>query len=120
MKRNLLINDTDYEQALDELGFCVAPFFTIEQVQKLKSLYQQSTIDSNVSGLISSHSKIGPERNLEVSNSIKEIVMPTLESWFPDADFFMGGFMVKEANTAKELPLHQNTIMPIYYPNVHI
>jgi ectoine hydroxylase-related dioxygenase (phytanoyl-CoA dioxygenase family) len=108
MKRNLLIKDKDYEQVLDEMGFCMVPIFSIEQVNKIKELYQQFSIDTNVAGLIASHSKIGPEKNLHVSNSLREIVMPALQNWFGDFDFFMGGFMVKEAHTSKELPLHQD------------
>lgn len=108
MERNLLMKDMDYKNALDKMGFCVAPLFSLEQVQKIKLLYQQFSIDNNVSGLIASHSKIGPQKNIQLSNSIKEIVMPALENWFADFDFFMGGFMVKEAHTPQELALHQD------------
>lgn len=106
--KKLLIQDRDYEQALDEMGFCVAPLFTREQIGKIKLLYQQFFEGAAVQGLIASHSKTGAELSLKVSNSIKDIVMPALENWFLDFNFFLGGFMVKAANTVSEFPLHQD------------
>ena len=108
MKPDMLIKDKDCETALDEMGFCVAPIFTPDQIGRIKALYEQFSIDNNVSGLIASHSKIGAERNLRLSQSLKEIVMPALENCFSDFDFFIGGFMVKEARNASELHLHQD------------
>jgi ectoine hydroxylase-related dioxygenase (phytanoyl-CoA dioxygenase family) len=108
MTQNLSIKDSDYMTALDEMGFCAAPLFTLDQIDKIKALYRQFAIDNNVSGLIASHSKIGPEKNMQVSHSLREIVMPALEQWFSGFEFFMGGFMVKEANTPQELALHQD------------
>jgi ectoine hydroxylase-related dioxygenase (phytanoyl-CoA dioxygenase family) len=108
MKPDQLINDNDYSRALDELGFCVAPLFSMEDIRKIRALYHQFSIETKVSGLIASHSKIGAEKNLRLSNLLKEIVMPALQKSFSDFDFFIGGFMVKEANTAGVLPLHQD------------
>lgn len=108
MKPDLLIKDVDYEKALDEMGFCVVPLFTHDQIAGIKALYEQFSIDNNVSGLIASHSKIGGDRNCELSNALKELLMPALAKSFSDFDFFMGGFMVKEANNSTELHLHQD------------
>ncbi len=106
--KNQLIKDQDYEQALNEMGFCVATIFTAAQIDQIKNLYEQYSISNKVSGLIASHSKTGPEHSLQISNSIKEVLMPSLEEWFRDFNFFLGGFMVKEANTSSEFPLHQD------------
>lgn len=108
MKPDLLIKDVDYEKALDEMGFCVAPIFTPDQIAGIRALYEQFSIDNNVSGLIASHSKIGGDRNRQLSNALRELLMPALEKSFSDFDFFMGGFMVKEAKNMSELHLHQD------------
>jgi len=108
MKPDLLIKDKEYEKALDELGFSVVSLFTDEQIQGIRELYNQFAIDNNVAGLIASHSKTTPENSIKLSNSIQEIIRPAVESAFSDFDFFIAGFMVKEANTPGELPLHQD------------
>lgn len=107
MKKEL-INDTDYAKALNEMGFCVAPLFTLQQIEQLQALYNDFSINSKVSGLIASHSKTPAEQSLEISNSIHRILAPSLQQWFSGFKFFLGGFMVKEANTEKEFPLHQD------------
>lgn len=103
-----IINDEDYKKALVEMGFCVAPLFTLDQIAGIRAIYDQFSVDNAVSGLIASHSKLGGDRNLRLSNGIKDIVMPALEKSFSDFDFFIGGFMVKEAGNLSELTLHQD------------
>jgi ectoine hydroxylase-related dioxygenase (phytanoyl-CoA dioxygenase family) len=107
MKKQL-IKDKDYEDSLSELGFCIAPLFDEAQIDAVKKLYLQFSTTNKVSGLIASHSKTDPELSIQISESLKDIVMPSLNGWFDDFDFFIGGFMVKEANTPSEFPLHQD------------
>lgn len=106
--KNLMINDSDYKQALDEIGFCILPLFSPAQIEQIKAVYQTYFTGNKVAGLIASHSKTGPELSLHVSASLKDIVMPSLEKQFSDFIFFLGGFMVKQANTSSEFPLHQD------------
>ncbi|MBS1593816.1 MAG: phytanoyl-CoA dioxygenase family protein [Bacteroidetes bacterium] len=108
MKPDLLIRDPEYMTALDDMGFCVAPLFSQAQIDQIKELYHEFSIQNNVSGLIASHSKIGGDKNLRLSGALRDIVMPALSEWFSDFDFFIGGFMVKEGNNPKELTLHQD------------
>lgn len=103
-----MIRDTDYANALSELGFCVAPLFSQAQIDKLQALYAEFEASNNVTGLVASHSKGSTALSLYVSNSIKEILSPSLEHWFKDFNFFLGGFMVKSAHTEEEFPLHQD------------
>lgn len=108
MSRQSLIKDPDYAKALDTLGFCVAPLFDIGQILAIKELYNQFAIDNKVQGLIASHSKTTAEQSKDLRNKIGEVVMPSLKSNFENFDLFIAGFMVKEANTPGELPLHQD------------
>jgi ectoine hydroxylase-related dioxygenase (phytanoyl-CoA dioxygenase family) len=122
MKPNSLIKDSDYRQALDEMGFCVIPLFTSEQMENIRSLYQKFAQANPVTGLKANHSKVKPEMSIQLSDSIKEIVLPSLESWFRDFNFFVGGFMVNEANTSEEFPLHQdwNIVDEVKYTSYQI
>ena len=108
MTPQALIKDADYARSLETQGFCVAPLFTVEQIRSMKDLYHQFSIDNKVSGLIASHSKTTAEQSKSVCNQISEILMPALEKSFENFDIFIAGFMVKEANTPNELPLHQD------------
>ncbi|MBS1618761.1 MAG: phytanoyl-CoA dioxygenase family protein, partial [Bacteroidetes bacterium] len=103
-----MINDKDYAQALDTMGFCVAPLFSQDQINAIRGVYEEFVVKDSVKGLIASHSKIGAEKNLRLRDALKAIVMPALEQHFSGFDFFIGGFMVKEGGNMSELPLHQD------------
>lgn len=104
----ILIKDQDFASALDKLGFCVLPMFNDEQLSNIRKVYDNFLIQNQVNGLIASHSRTIPEESLQISEAIKSILLPSLENWFENYNFFLGGFMVKEANTNSEFPLHQD------------
>ena len=103
-----LLKDQDYAFALNKMGFCVLPLFNEKQIADLQQVYDENFSGNQVSGLIASHSKTQPDNSLKISDSIKTILFPSLEKWFENYSFFLGGFMVKEANTNSEFPLHQD------------
>ncbi len=108
MSKDPLIIDSDYERPLTELGFCMIPLLSNGQILEIGSVYDQFAIENNISGLTASHSITTPEDSLRISNSIRDIIMPSLTTTFRNFEFFISGFMVKEGNTEKELPLHQD------------
>ncbi len=108
MAKDSLIIDKDYAKALDELGFCMIPLLNAEQIKSIGSVYEQFVLEKNVSGVAASHSRTSPEESLLIRNKIKDILMPSLTRTFENFDFFISGFMVKGANTSRELPLHQD------------
>jgi ectoine hydroxylase-related dioxygenase (phytanoyl-CoA dioxygenase family) len=108
MDKEVLIKDKEYGKTLTELGFCMIPLLSIEQLQKLNALYQEFAVNNDISGLVASHSRTSPAESLRISETIRTIITPSLSASFQDYDFFISGFMVKGGHTASELPLHQD------------
>ncbi len=97
-----------YLKALDELGFCTFPVFENNEVEQLLLLYHSHFGERSINALYASHNSNPVEQSLYVSREIKNIVSESLQSIFPDYEYFLGHFMVKGANVEKEFSLHQD------------
>ena len=108
MGKDYLIKDKDYEKPLKELGFCTFPLLAQEDVAKLQAIYDHYFGEVKIHGMYANHNANPFELNKSISESIKQIVYPSLEKHFAGFKFFISHFVVKEANTESEFSLHQD------------
>jgi len=95
-------------EALDSLGFCTLKVFDDEQIEKLRSLYQENFGSKIIEQLYSSHNSNPIEQSLKINSEIKNIVNESIQRILPGFTFFIGHFVVKGAHVNKEFSLHQD------------
>jgi ectoine hydroxylase-related dioxygenase (phytanoyl-CoA dioxygenase family) len=103
----MFINST-YQDAMKRLGCCVVPLLSQKSVDALLALHGQSFSSPSGEGLVANHNSTPAEQALHVSHQIEHIVGNELSELFKDYTFFVGHFMVKQARTLDEFPLHQD------------
>lgn len=93
---------------LYELGFDKLTIATAEQIEQLKQLFQKYFEHHSVSGIMVTHNQNQADQSIEISRSIQQILGDTIQHTFPDFDFFVAHFIVKQAQCHNELQLHQD------------
>ncbi len=95
------------EDSVNNLGFHKFDFLTKKEIGELQNLYQ-AWFKQEVSGMAVSHNLGSPEVNLKISTAIHHVIDDALKTSFPNFDFFLSHFVVKQADNASSFQLHQD------------
>lgn len=103
-----ILQDTSYQQDMDEQGFCLLQGIPQESIEKLRQLYEEAIKPFAQQGLHANHNRFTYEFNAQLSEKISALLQPFLDSNFKDCRVYIAHFMVKAPDTPSEMPLHQD------------
>lgn len=102
------INYKPFLNALDNIGFCTFQLFEDEIIEQLQKLYKERISLTSVNGLYANHNTLTADQSIAISNKIRDILFPTIQTVFPNFNYFLGHFVVKGAHSSNEFSLHQD------------
>jgi ectoine hydroxylase-related dioxygenase (phytanoyl-CoA dioxygenase family) len=108
-KMKPLFKNPEHQQFFEEHGYVKLPALNAEQIQKLKSYYNEVGLKDEL-GYGFHVGMDAPDKNFvrKMVSTIKEIVLPAIENYFEDVQLFTASFVIKEANPKGVVPPHQD------------
>jgi hypothetical protein len=108
LQHDPIVKDETLNKQLFEKGYIVLPFLNHAEVEQLRDIYFSYHADASVEGLyVSSHAKPWDEL-MEISNKLKDIVAPNIDTHFQNVQKIGGTFIVKAPDENNILHPHQD------------
>ena len=105
---NSIFTNNEHKTSIEDNGYVVLNFLNVEDINKLKTLYNSRIASQQKTGLFESSRHNNPEMNNHINQSIQNIFSPHIQNYFKDYTFYGGTFMVKSTKDSTEFPLHQD------------
>ena len=105
--KNRVFKDIHLHEQLEDFGFVVVPFYSLDEVALLRSFYYEHT-KSNQGGFLPTTYFDSLEYRIKASNYIKDIAQRPLEQYMQHYKTFMGSYIVKHNDKKSELGVHQD------------
>lgn len=104
MRNKIVPKDSDFDKAVDALGFYMTELLTAQQLNDLKNLYaSQSAQQQGVSVAAGNY-----YFNTETSRAIEKIISPALQMHFSNFNYFVGAFSIFKARETSSLSLSRD------------
>lgn len=105
-----LFVDKNINQLLEERGYVTIPLLSTEETARLRGLYESLKTDKKDTNarLFVSSRDCDYDKSMEVSQLIKEILLPHIEKIATHFTLYGGAFLAKPRHDTNEFALHQD------------
>lgn len=107
MTKARLFKDQTIQERFDKEGYVKIPLLSEEVVDRLADLCQQHFPEERDSFFSSSYLN-NLDKKIEISNGIKELLLPELKESFLNYRLIGGAFLIKGKGPKSEMPMHQD------------
>lgn len=102
-----VFKDQQLQDQLDREGFVIIPFYTPDEIERLRKFYYDITSE-NKEGFQPTTYFIDIDYRIKASKEIRSVGVPHIEEYMENFKVFMGSYIVKHADHNSELGVHQD------------